>query len=308
VSPAIAVCIASHERPVRLRWLLNALEEQTLGDVEVVVCHDSRGEATERLLATHPLARRGALRHHRLPPGTGSAARQRNVAWRAATAPLVAFTDDDCRPPADWLERLAAAARPGAIVQGATRPDPDELALLERDGAARSLRVEPPTAWGETSNIAYPRELLERVGGFDEAFRACEDTDLLQRALATGAPLVAAPDAVTYHAVAVRGTRASWRWEETAHVVKRHPGLRAAFPLRVFWKPRHARLALAVAGLAVRRPALAVPWALAALPSYGRTPRGLARAVCELPREALHDAAEMAAVGRGAVRHRTVVL
>ena len=29
-SPEISVVVASHDRPLRLRWLLNALEEQTL--------------------------------------------------------------------------------------------------------------------------------------------------------------------------------------------------------------------------------------------------------------------------------------
>ena len=40
--PDLTVAVASHERPLRLRWLLNALEEQTLerARFEVVVCHD----------------------------------------------------------------------------------------------------------------------------------------------------------------------------------------------------------------------------------------------------------------------------
>ena len=57
--------IASHERPLRLRWLLNALEQQTLAPeaFEIVVVHDGAGPAgaeTERLLAEHPLRGPGA--------------------------------------------------------------------------------------------------------------------------------------------------------------------------------------------------------------------------------------------------------
>ena len=68
--PEISVVVASHDRPVRLRWLLNALEEQTLDPArwEVVVGHDSAGPETAELLATHPLARSGRLRHVALPP------------------------------------------------------------------------------------------------------------------------------------------------------------------------------------------------------------------------------------------------
>ena len=58
-------------------------------------------------------------------------------------------------------------------------------------------------AWKLTANIAYPRELLERTGGFDESLpvAAGEDTDLLERCKALGAAYVAAPDAPTWHAV-----------------------------------------------------------------------------------------------------------
>jgi glycosyltransferase involved in cell wall biosynthesis len=314
MTPRLTVAIASHERPLRLRWLLNALEDQTLprDAFEVVVCFDDAGEQTARLLAEHPLG----VRAIRLAPGTGSPARQRNAAWRAGRSPAVLFTDDDCRPPAEWLAGAAGAVAraPDAVVQGAVRPDPDELMLLMRTPHARSLRVDPPTEWGQTANIAYPRALLERLGGFDETFPAPagEDTDLLQRALAAGARLAAAPEVLTFHATLVEPlrarARATWRWQHIACVVARHPRLRRDFPLGVFWKTRHAGVALALAGLAARRPLLALPWALDALPSYGRTPRGVARAVSELPGRAVGDAVELAAVARGALRYRTLVL
>src|SRR3954453_16858774 len=67
----LTVAVASHERPLRLRWLLNAHEEQTLArdEFEVVVCFDDAGEETARLLAEHPLG----VRARRLPPPPGGA-------------------------------------------------------------------------------------------------------------------------------------------------------------------------------------------------------------------------------------------
>jgi hypothetical protein len=314
----VAVVVASHERPLRLRWCLNALAEQTLAReaFEVVVVFDDRGDETAALLAAHPLRPRAI----RLAAGTGTAPVQRNRGWRASRAPLVAFTDDDCRPDPSWLERLLARAGEDVVVQGATRPDPHEVHLLERVAGARTMHVEPPGPWGQTCNILYPRALLERVGGFDERFAvAGEDTDLLQRALAAGARQAAAPDAVVWHAVETPPLRARLRalrrWELVPAVVATHPQLRDGMPLRLFWKTRHATFTLALAGaaaaLATRRaaPALAaLPWVAEALPSYGRRPRGLARAVAELPSRALVDAVEMWHVGRGAVRARTPLL
>jgi GT2 family glycosyltransferase len=322
--PAISVVVASHDRPLRLRWLLNALEEQTLerGRWEVVVAHDSRGPETEELLRTHPLAAGGVLRALTFAPGPGPAAK-RNAAWREARAPVVAFTDDDCRPPAEWLERLLAAseASPGAVVQGTTRPDPDEAELALRAPHARTQSVDPPTPWGQTCNIAYPRELLERLGGFDETFTlpAGEDTDLLTRALDSGVEQVAAPEALTYHAVdpgsLAQTVRVAWRWQELALVMRRHPRLRRHLPARIFWKPRHAALVGALAGTALvshRSRLLALltwlPWAREALPSYGSSPRGLLRAASELPGAALADAVEVAGIACGAVTHRSPLL
>jgi GT2 family glycosyltransferase len=316
--PDIAVVVPSHDRPLRLRWLLNALEEQTLPRerFEVVVAHDSNGPETEELLRTHPLAPRAI----EFAPGPGPAAK-RNAGWRAATAPLIAFTDDDCRPPPVWLERALDAARsfPGAIVQGATIPDPDEEHLVRAAPHVDTQRIIPPTPWAQTSNIVYPRELLDRVGGFDETFplAAGEDTDLAIRAAEAGADYVGARDVVTFHAVHAvtlpQLVRARWRWQHLAYLVKRQPGVRAHFPMWVFWKRTHVWLPLAIAGalLRRRRPGaglLALPWVIHTLPDRGAGPRGRVRALSELPARAVVDGAEMAALARGSLRWRTFFL
>ena len=319
-TPSIAVAVASHERPLRLRWLLNALEEQTLQRslFEVVVCHDSEGDETETLLRTHPLATAGVLRHVRTEPGHGPAVK-RNIAWRSATAPLIAFTDDDCRPPAEWLERALAAARahPGAIVQGATRPDPDELSLATRSSHAISQEIDPPVPWAQTCNIVYPREVLERTGGFDDGLEWVEDTDLAQRARALGVGYAGAPEVVTYHAVhalaIVERLRWATRWQHVALLVKRHPELRRSYPVGLFWTERHGLLLLALVGAAASRrtplaATLMLPWARRAAPAYGSGPRGRLRSLLELPGRAAVDAAEVLALARGSIRYRTLFL
>jgi GT2 family glycosyltransferase len=318
----ISVVVPSHERAVRLRWLLNALEEQTLprNRWELVVVHDS-GEPTESLLRDHPLAHDGTLRRIRLTRGTGSPARQRNVGWRAARAPLVVFTDDDCRPAPEWLARMLAAARraPGAIVQGATKPDPAEADIMEWAPRPRSMDVDPPGPHAQTCNILYPRAVLEEVGGLDESFPypAGEDVDLAYRARAAGAGYEGDPEALVYHAVDTFSLRQmirfNRRWESLALVVKRHPEYRSAFESRLFWKRRHGWLLPALAGVALHRrePAamlLAAPWVLYALPHRGSHPAGRIRAASELFGRAVVDASEMAVLVRGSVRYRTIIL
>ena len=73
--------IPSHDRHLRLRWLLNALEEQTLDRerFEVVVVHDySDGDAQE-IIGRHPLAEAGVLTQISIPAGEGSPSKQRNL-------------------------------------------------------------------------------------------------------------------------------------------------------------------------------------------------------------------------------------
>jgi GT2 family glycosyltransferase len=319
--PEVAVVVPSHDRPVRLRWLLNALAEQTLPRArwEVVVCHDSMGPETEELLRGHPLATAGTLRHLRMEPGSAAAAAKRNAAWRAARAPLIAFTDDDCRPTPHWLERAlaAAAAHPGAILQGTTEPDPDEAAVLRGSPWAHTNFVRPPTVWAEMCNIFYPRELLERVGGLDPGLASGEDTDVALRALATGAEMVAAPELVVYHAVddpwLLSRIRSLGRWQDMARVVKRHPQLRRALWGAIWWKREHAALAGAVLAATAgrRRPAaraLALPWLVRSLRHRGHRPRGILRGLSELPGRAALDGAEMAVLARGSATYRTILL
>lgn len=309
-APLISVVVPSHDRPLRLRWLLNALEEQSFTGFEVVVVHDSSGGETDALLAGHPLRPLG-LRVDPCGP-----ARKRNVGVQAARADLVVFTDDDCRPPADWLERLhgAASRSPGAVVQGRVAPDPDEIAVLHHATWARSQEVEPPSPYGQTANMLYPRALLLEAGGFDEALpvAAGEDTDVLLKVRALGAPYVGAPEAVTFHAVLDGGLRArlrdAWRWQHLAAIVRRYPGLREHLVWRVFWKVEHPLLLLALAGLLTRRPWLALPWAVKRTGGYGNSVRGRLRGASELPGRALLDATEVGSAVTGSVKYRTVFL
>jgi GT2 family glycosyltransferase len=320
--PDIAVAVASHNRALRLRWLLNSLEEQTLPRerFEILVAYDSDDDGeTDNLLAEHPVEPT-ALRFDP-DPGTPTAPKLRNAAWRAATAPLVIFTDDDCRAPADWLANAVAAAEanPGSIVQGMTLPDPEEEPNTHGVWT-HTQRIVPPVVWGQTCNILYPRELLERIGGLqdDPPLSMGEDTDMALRGRKAGAGYVGAREVVTWHAIEDLTIRAGLktlpRWGDLALLIKLHPEVRDDFPMWAFWKRTHVWFPFAVAGVAMskRHPAwlaLAVPWAAHSAPAYGLGhPRGRYRSLSELPVRALKDAAEMVHCARGGVRHRTFFL
>jgi GT2 family glycosyltransferase len=318
--PRVSVVVASRGRPLRLRWLLNALEEQTLArdEWELIVIHGYDPDTAARFVDDHPLVAAGTLRAIGPPAGGGIPARQRNVGWRAARGELVAFTDDDCRPEPDWLEALLAAAErnPGAAVQGATRPDP-----LEHDVFAaphvHTLEVDPPGRFAQTCNILYPRELLERLGGLDERAVVGEDIDLSLRAQEAGAELVGAPDAVVSHSVQAHTLPSfvmrNLRWRHLAYVMARHPSLRRHCFMGVFWKESHFRLVLALAGIAGARRApalalLALPYLAPELRRRGARPADVVVAAAELPGRAVNELAEVLTMAAGSARYRTFVL
>jgi glycosyltransferase involved in cell wall biosynthesis len=320
--PVLSVVVPAHGRPLRLRWLLNALQEQTLDRSwwEVVVCHNFSEPADVALVASHPLARDGTLRITCAPARTATPGSNRNVAVALSRAPTIVFTDDDTRPPPEWLAQILAAVRehPDAILQGPTLPDPDER-VMQRSAHPRTQEfTDVPTRWAECCNIVYPRSALDAVGGLLEGVLVGEDTDLnLRVRSATGLEYLGDPRLLTYHAVdagslldALRGTR---RWVDMPLLVKRQPQVRRWLPARIFWKRTHLWLLQMVAGLglAPRDPrwlALGLPWALAVDRHHGNGARGIARDVAMLPGYAAIDVAEMLALVRGSLRHATVLL
>jgi len=318
---ALAVAVATRGRPVRLRWLLNALSEQDCEPdrFEVVVAHDPACATTVQVLGEHPLRRNGRLRPVPFPPGNRLAAAGRNAAWQATQAPLILFTDDDCRPPPEWISCALAASRDrdGAVLQGRTLPDPDETSTLIGATWTRTVVTDPPTPWAESCNIAYPRALLERLGGFQPEMRMGEDTDLWLRAKASGALLVGVPEMLTYHAVheqrLLGAIRSTWRWRDVAWLAKRQPSARRDMWGGIWWKPEHAALCLALAGAGGVRShrtaaVLAIPWLGLSMRHRGSDLRGILRSLSELPGRALIDAAEIVTMASGSIRFGTILL
>ncbi|GII21873.1 glycosyltransferase family 2 protein [Planosporangium mesophilum] len=138
----------------------------------------------------------------RIVPGGGAAgpAAARNAGWRAAAYPWIAFLDDDVVPSPDWLAALEDdldVDESVAGVQGIVEvPLPDDR---------------PPTDWERvtgglagarwiTADMAYRRDALAAVGGFDERFPRAfrEDTDIAYRVRRAGGALTVGRRRVTH--------------------------------------------------------------------------------------------------------------
>lgn len=186
---------------------LRALARQTIhSSLEVIVVDDGSTDATSDVGRAHEAM---VVRHS---TNLGLAA-ARNSGLAAATAPVVAFLDDDCEPEQVWAEQLLTGYQEGVIGAGGpilptgrsglimrylerNNPlRPQEANLGESDRLTYRLMLYLQRQWMRTdelasrdvysfagANMSFLRQALIEVGQFDERFRfGGEDLDICIR-------------------------------------------------------------------------------------------------------------------------------
>ena len=303
--PDVTVVVASDD-PTRFDRLLGSLRSQTipLDRFEIVVVGD--GQIGE------PIAHEDGLtiRTVRSPAGPIAAL---DEGWRAAKAPLVAFTTDDYLASPGWLEGgvRAAARSPGALILGRVELDPAEREL---DGAVSVAReIHSRCIGSEAANLFVPLALIERLNGFDiAAFPASgADTDLRWRAIKSGAEVVIADDAVVYHRTnnlaAAEQLQMTARLAEAIPLFRIHPEARASGVLRKwFWSDRHWLFVRFVLGLLLPKRLRFVGLMLAA--PYIADVILRREGPLAAPVTVAVDALDVVTVVRAAVRHRVPMI
>lgn len=201
--PAITVVVCSRNRVEHLTEALPAVVA-TLGPSDRLVLVDS----ASRNGGYEDLASRSGAEYVRVEkPGLS---RARNAGIRAAATDVIAFTDDDCRPRAGWLDAIRAHFRQSdvAFVTGSTHASSSEgpqASTLDREAVVRYDAPADPFGMGHGANMAFRRATLVEVGPFDEELgagaplRSGEDADMLYRCLEAGWRGVYEPDAAVVH-------------------------------------------------------------------------------------------------------------
>jgi GT2 family glycosyltransferase len=198
-----------------LERLIERLAAQSLAreDFEVIIADDGSSDASSRRLA----ADGKWLRVTWGPRRNSYAARNRGV--QLARGPILAFTDADCLPRADWLEAGLAALQSSDLVAGHI-----ELLLPERPTAwaiidATLFDQERFVTMGKaaTANMFMSRALFAKYGGFDATLPSGGDWDFIERSVQGGARLTYTPDAIVEHPTRSRAgdfLRRRWRIEQ----------------------------------------------------------------------------------------------
>jgi GT2 family glycosyltransferase len=227
---AVSVVVPTYRRPELLGRCLTALAAQDMPteNYEILVADDADDEATRRQVETFAAQVKCVVRYLPVKTAHGPAA-ARNVGWRAARAPIVAFTDDDTVPQSAWLTSGVGALRRDAELAAVTGqvivPLPDRPTDYERNEAGLG------GAEFVTANCFCRRDVLESLGGFDERFTSAwrEDSDFHFRLLGRGAKLMKVPAAEVVHPVRPAPWGISLRMQRKsmfdALLYKKHPAL-----------------------------------------------------------------------------------
>ena len=209
--PKVAVLICARNAAETLDECLRSVVELDYPDYEIIVVNDGSTDATGEI------ARRYAgVTVIDTPHGGLSAAR--NAALHRASGDIVAYTDADVRVDPAWLIYLvqpflrsdvAGAGGPNVV----PADDPWMAQCIARSpGAPTHVLLDDRAAEHVPGcNMAFRRDALLAIGGFDPAYHAAgDDVDVCWRLQARGQQIGFAPSALVWHRHR-RTIRGYWR-------------------------------------------------------------------------------------------------
>jgi cellulose synthase/poly-beta-1,6-N-acetylglucosamine synthase-like glycosyltransferase len=197
-TPIVSIIVPVYNNAATIARCIESLLAQTYpADLtEIIIVNNNSGDNTTNIVGVYPVK----LVHETIQ--TSYAARNRGI--RAAQGSIVSFIDADCVADRQWLSHLMEPfkdERVGAIA-GSILPDTSDSLVERFTNVLQPFEVptDLPLEVLLTNNVAYRKDLVERVGLFDEALFTAGDVDLGWRVqIHTGAQVKRVPDAIVYH-------------------------------------------------------------------------------------------------------------
>lgn len=198
--PRFSIIVCTRNGADRLASCLTACRAVDYPDFEIIVVNDGSTDETAALLD----AEEGVRVFHLAPCGLSAA---RNHGAQQATGEILAYTDDDCRPDAQWLTWLAKAYADSdyAAIGGPNlAPEPDSLGLAlttAAPGAPTHVMLDDTTAEHLPGcHLSVRKSAFEKIGGFDPIFQtAGDDVDFCWRLRDVGFSLGFAGASFVWH-------------------------------------------------------------------------------------------------------------
>ena len=225
--PFVSVIVPTAGRPERMAACIGALRAMRYPSFEIVIVDNSPSVPGTREAVTEIAAEDPRVRYVAEPLPGSSVARNRGI--REAGADLLAFTDDDVAVDPEWLSWMVKPFlrdRRVGVVTGLVLParmdTPEQRWFEEYSGFGKGL--EPRlydldehrapenllypywgAAFGSGNSMAFRRNVIEGIGGFDPALgagspaRAGADVEAFSHAILEGSRLAYEPRALCWH-------------------------------------------------------------------------------------------------------------
>jgi GT2 family glycosyltransferase len=209
--PKVSVVVCAYNAASTIDECLTSLERLTYPSFEVILVNDGSTDATASIARRHREVKIIDL------PNCGLSA-ARNVGLSQATGDIVAYTDADVRVDPNWLTYLVQPFITSDVV-GSGGPNvvpPDDPWIAQSvarspGGPTHVLLDDRIAEHVPGCNMAFRRDALLEIGGFNPIFRrAGDDVDLCWRLQAKGYRIGFAPSALVWHRHRAR-VRAYWR-------------------------------------------------------------------------------------------------
>ena len=206
--PFISIVIPTYNRPDKLAECLESLTklEYPRDSYEVIVVDDGSKISLESVVENFE----NQIEITLLKQTNAGPATARNTGAKQAKGEFLAFTDDDCKPAPDWLNKIAAcfAKKPDCLIGGKTinilSENPFSTASQELINYLYSYYNRDPeqATFFASNNIAISKERFQIIGGFDTTYprAAAEAREFCDRWLQYGNQMIYVPEVNVYHA------------------------------------------------------------------------------------------------------------
>jgi glycosyltransferase involved in cell wall biosynthesis len=203
--------MCTRNRPDKIRQAVTSVLANDHPDFDLTIIDQSTTDETRVALADLIETDARLSYVHTVEAGLS---RAYNTGVGRTTGDVLAFTDDDCIAPTDWLSTIGAAFDAddeadllyGQVVPAHLDDDSAVLTPLlvieqpERLGRGHGFRV-----FGMGANFAARRRLFDRIGGFDEILggggplKSSQDYDLAYRTYKAGSVIALRPEVAIRH-------------------------------------------------------------------------------------------------------------
>jgi GT2 family glycosyltransferase len=198
-APLVSVVICTYNGAATLRACLDGVASLDYPRVDTIVVDDGSTDASAAI------AREAGARVICTPNRGLSAARNQGLS--AAAGEIVAYLDDDASPDLNWLTFVVRtfASTAHAAVGGPNIPPAQDTGVAAcvanaPGGPVQVLLTDTEAEHIPGCNMAFRREALLRIGGFDERFHAAgDDVDICWRLRDAGMTLGFHPAAMVWH-------------------------------------------------------------------------------------------------------------